>query len=53
MDYELIFWVCAAVVIPIILIGFVAYRIRSNERAEEWRREHADDFNKDLWEDWP
>ena len=48
MDYELIFWLSAVVVVPIIIIGTMAYRIHANDRARQWHRDHADDFNKDL-----
>lgn len=48
MDYELIFWLSAVVVAPIIIIGTMAYRIHADDRARQWQRDHADDFNKDL-----
>jgi hypothetical protein len=51
MDYELIFWVTA----PFVLIATIFLRAwwkeRRAERARRWEEEHADDFNKDLWED--
>jgi hypothetical protein len=51
MDYELIFWVAA----PFVLIAAVFlcawWKERRAERARRWEEEHADDFNKDLWED--
>lgn len=44
MDYELIFWVAA----PFVLVaGIFLCAWWKDWRAEE----HADDFNKDLWED--
>jgi hypothetical protein len=51
MDYELIFWVIA----PFVLIAAIFLRTwwkdRKAEKAGRWAKEHADDFNKDLWED--
>ena len=48
MDYELIFWLSAVVIVPIIIIGAMAYRTRADDRARQWWYDHADDFNKDL-----
>lgn len=51
MDYELIFWVAA----PFVFIAGIFLRALwkdwKAEKASRWAKEHADDFNKDLWED--
>jgi hypothetical protein len=51
MDYELIFWVVAPFVLMGIIIGRMYLQARRSQQKADWEREHADDFNKDIWED--
>lgn len=51
MDFELIFWLCAVAVLPVVAFGALVCRDYMNDRARQWRREHADNFNMDVWED--
>lgn len=51
MDYELIFWVAAPFVLVAGIFLGAWWKERKAEKASRWAEEHADDFNKDLWED--
>ena len=50
MDWELVFWVVAPfVLIGLVLVTSAVAEYRENKK-RRWRREHADDFNKDIWD---
>lgn len=51
MDYELIFWVTAPFVLFALLVVRELWLDWKEEAERRWNKEHADDFNKDLWED--
>lgn len=51
MDYELIFWVTTPFVLIVGIFLHAWWKERKAEKANRWEEEHADDFNKDLWED--
>lgn len=51
MDYELTFWIVAPIVCILLMLIRSARRMRTEERRQEWNELHADDFNKDLWEE--
>lgn len=51
MDYELIFWVTAPFVLIATIFLCAGWKERKAEKARRWKKEHADDFNKDLWEE--
>ena len=51
MDYELIFWVAAPFVLIAAILLYTEWKEWKAEEARRWEEEHADDFNKDLWED--
>lgn len=53
MDWELIFWVTSPIVaiLSIFVYGYLQDK-KYLDKKKNWQ-EHADDFNKDLWEeDW-
>lgn len=50
MDYELLFWTVAPVALPLLLV-WSALRMRAEDRRREWNKLHADDFNKEFWEE--
>lgn len=51
MDYELLFWIVAPVALPLLVLVWSALRMRAEDRKREWNKLHADDFNKDIWEE--
>lgn len=51
MDYELLFWIVAPIALPLLVLVRSALRMRAEDRKREWNKLHADDFNKDIWEE--
>lgn len=51
MDWELIFWVVSPFVLIAAIFLCAGWKEWKAAEARRWEEEHADDFNKDLWED--
>ena len=51
MDYELLFWVGTPIACALLILSCFALHAQAERHQHEWNKVHADDFNKDLWEE--